>query len=182
MSRFIHFIKNYIVMKKLLILSTMLMGTMLVFGQDKSARPSPPAQTSATIASGATVTISYSQPSVKGRTIGNDIAPYDKVWRTGANEATVFEVTKDVTIDGKALPAGKYGLFTIPGKDQWVVIFNKTWEQWGSGKYKEADDALRVNVTPAKAASFTERMTFNVSKDGKVELVWGDVSVPFTVQ
>jgi hypothetical protein len=156
MSRFIHFIKNYIVMKKLLILSTMLMGTMLVFGQDKSARPSPPAQASATIASGATVTISYSQPSVKGRTIGNEIAPYDKVWRTGANEATVFEVSKDVTIE--------------------------TWEQWGSGKYKEADDALRVNVTPAKAANFSERMTFNVGKDGKVELVWGDVSVPFTVQ
>lgn len=170
-------------MKKLLFLSTMLLSATILFAQqDKAKRPSPPSKSSATITSGAVVTIDYSQPSVKGRTIGKDIAPYDKVWRTGANEATTFEVSKDVTIDGKALAAGKYGLFTIPGQDQWVVIFNKTARQWGSYDYKEADDVLRVTVKPVKAPAFSERMTFTVSENGQVNLLWGDVAVPFVVK
>jgi hypothetical protein len=127
------------------------------------------------------ITIDYSQPSVKGREIGKDIAPYGKVWRTGANEATVFEVSKDVKVEGKALPAGKYGLYSIPGKEEWVIIFNKTWKQWGTN-YTEADDALRVNVKPGKAPAFTERMTFNVDKSGKVSLLWGNEEVDFSVQ
>jgi hypothetical protein len=127
------------------------------------------------------ITIDYSQPSVKGREIGKDIAPYGKVWRTGANEATVFEVSKDVMVEGKALPAGKYGLYSIPGKEEWVIIFNKTWKQWGTN-YTEADDALRVNVKPGKAPAFTERMTFNVDKSGKVSLLWGNEEVDFSVQ
>lgn len=170
-------------MKKLLFLSTMLLSATILFAQqDKEKRPSPPAKASATIQSGATVTIDYSQPSVKGRTIGKEIAPYGEVWRTGANEATVFEVSKDVTIDGKALPAGKYGLFTIPGENEWVLIFNKTWQQWGAYKYKADDDALRVTVKPVKAPTASERMSFTVSENGQVNLLWGNVSVPFVVK
>ena len=167
-------------MKKLVFLSSMLLGVLGVFGQGQPA--SPPASVSETIKGGTVVTINYSQPALKGRTIGNGVAPFDKVWRTGANEATVFEVSKDVKVNGNALPAGKYGLFTIPGKDEWVVIFNKTWKQWGAFKYSDADDALRIKVKPAKAASASERMTFVVGKDGKVQLLWGDVSVPFEVK
>ena len=81
---------------------------------DKSKRPSPPAEASAKVG-GTMVTINYSQPSVKSRKIWGELVPYDKVWRTGANEATTFEVSTDVKIEGKTLPAGKYGLFTIPG-------------------------------------------------------------------
>ncbi|HVK49017.1 MAG TPA: DUF2911 domain-containing protein [Pseudobacter sp.] len=170
-------------MKKLLFLSTMLLSATILFAQqDKEKRPSPPAKATATIQSGAAVTIDYSQPSVKGRTIGKEIAPYGEVWRTGANEATVFEVSKDVTIDGKALPAGKYGLFTIPGENEWVLIFNKTWQQWGAYKYKADDDVLRVTVKPVKAPTASERMTFTVSENGQVNLLWGDVSVPFVVK
>jgi len=169
-------------MKKLLLLSVIALVTIGVRAQDdKSKRPSPPAKVSETTSKGTTISIDYSQPAVKGRTIGNDIAPYGKVWRTGANEATVFEVSKDVKVEGKSLPAGKYGLYSIPGKDEWVIIFNKTWKQWGTN-YKESDDALRVNVKPGKAPSFTERMTFTVDKSGKVSLMWGDVDVPFKVQ
>ena len=169
-------------MKKLLLLTAIALVAIGVQAQgDKSQRPSPPAKVSETISSGAVVTIDYSQPSVKGRTVGNDIAPYGKVWRTGANEATVFEVSKDVKVEGKSLPAGKYGLYSIPGKDEWVIIFNKTWKQWGTN-YKEADDALRVNVKPGKAPSFTERMTFTVDKSGKVSLLWGNEKVDFKVQ
>lgn len=169
-------------MKKLLLLSAIALVAIGVQAQgDKSQRPSPPAKVSETIASGAVVTIDYSQPSVKGRTIGTDIAPYGKVWRTGANEATVFEVSKDVKVEGKSLPAGKYGLYSIPGKEEWVIIFNKTWKQWGTN-YKEGDDALRINVKPGKAPAFTERMTFTVDKSGKVSLLWGNEAVAFQVK
>jgi len=151
---------------------------------DKSKRPSPPASVTQTIASGATVHIDYSQPSVKGRVIGSkDLEPRDgTVWRTGANEATVFEIDKDVKINGQSLPAGKYGLFSISGKDSWVIIFNKTWKQWGAYDYKESEDALRVNVKPAKAAAFSEKMTFVVDKNGTVNLFWGDIQVGFEVK
>jgi hypothetical protein len=170
-------------MKKLLLLSAIVLVAIGVRAQqgDKSQRPSPPAKVSETTSKGVTISIDYSQPAVKGRTIGNDIAPYGKVWRTGANEATVFEVNKDVKVEGKSLPAGKYGLYSIPGKDEWVIIFNKTWKQWGTN-YTESDDALRVNVKPGKAPAFTERMTFKVDKSGKVSLLWGNEEVDFKVQ
>jgi hypothetical protein len=168
-------------MKKLLLLTAMAITGMGVLAQtDKSKRPSPPAKVTETTSKGVALTIDYSQPAVKGREIGKDIAPYGKVWRTGANEATVFEVSKDVKINGKTLPAGKYGLYSIPGKDEWVIIFNKKWNQWGT-EYNEADDALRVNVKPTKAPQFTERMTFTIAKNGKVSLLWGDHEVDFTV-
>jgi hypothetical protein len=150
---------------------------------DKSKRPSPPALAKETLSNGTVVSIDYSQPSVKGRTIGKDLEPIDgQVWRTGANEATVFEVSKDVKVEGKPLAAGKYGLFTISGKDEWTIIFNKTWNQWGAFNYKDADDVLRVKVKPGKTKEFAEKMTFVVNKNGKVSLLWGNVQVDFTVQ
>jgi hypothetical protein len=170
-------------MKKLLLLSAIAWIATGAQGQDdKSKRPSPPAKVTETTSSGTVITIDYSQPAVKGREIGKDIAPYGKVWRTGANEATTFEVSKDVKVEGKSLPAGKYGLFSIPNKNEWVIIFNKTPQQWGAYKYAEGDDALRVNVKPTKAPQFTERMTFTVDKSGKVALLWGNEQVAFNVQ
>lgn len=151
--------------------------------EDKSKRPSPPAKVTKTIKSGATITIDYSQPSVKGRTIGKDLEPMDgKVWRTGANEATVFETNKAVKIGDGNLPAGKYALFTIPGDNGWTVIFNKTWNQWGAYDYKEADDALRVKATATSGNPSSEKMTFTIGDDGTVSLLWGDRVVKFTVQ
>jgi hypothetical protein len=149
--------------------------------EDKSKRPSPPAMTTATV-NGKKITIDYSQPSVKGRDTWKDLAPYGKVWRTGANEATTFDVDKDVTVEGKALPAGKYALFTIPGEKEWTIIFNKTAKQWGAFNYKQADDALRVTVPAKKAPSFTEKFTINASNNGTVDLMWADASVQFKVK
>ena len=149
--------------------------------QDKSKRASPPAIAKGTIKSGATITIDYSQPSLKGRAIGTELAPYGKVWRTGANEATSFEVDKDVKVEGKALAAGKYGLYSIPGEKEWTLIFNKKWNQPGT-TYDEAEDAVRVMVKPGKAATATEKMTFSVDKSGKVSLLWGNHVVPFNVK
>ncbi len=148
---------------------------------DKSKRPSPPAKVSEKTSGGTNITIDYSQPSAKGRTIGKEIAPYGQIWRTGANEATVFEIDKAAKIEGKALPAGKYGLYTIPGENEWTIIFNKTWNQWGTN-YKEADDALRVKVKPTKSKSPTEKMTFKIAKDGTVMLLWANTEVDFHVK
>jgi DUF2911 family protein len=170
-------------MKQLLI-SAVLFISIGACGQlDKSKRPSPPALAKETTSSGVTIIIDYSQPSVKGRTIGKDLEPMDgKVWRTGANEATVFEVNKNVKVEGKALAAGKYGLFTIVNGDEWTIIFNKTWDQTGAFNYKEADDALRVKVKGGKTKAFSEKMTFAINKSGKVSLMWGDRQVDFDVK
>ena len=170
-------------MKSVLLLAVALTSMLFACTQDdKSKRPSPPAQEKETLTSGAVVTIDHSQPSVKGRTIGKDLEPMPgKVWRTGANEATTFDVSKNVKVEGKDLPAGKYALFTIADGDEWTIIFNKTAKQWGAYDYKEADDALRVKVKPSKAAQFAEKMTFNVDKNGTVTLLWGDSKVDFKV-
>jgi len=166
---------------KQLLFSAVLFISVGVFGQNPP--PSPPAKVSETIDKGTVITINYSQPSVKGRTIGKDLEPMEgKVWRTGANKATVFEVSKDVKVEGKDLPAGKYGLFTlVNGEDIWF-IFNKTWDQWGAFGYKEADDALRVKVKGGKTKAFSEKMTFAIEKNGKVSLMWGDKQADFTVK
>lgn len=153
--------------------------------QDKSKRASPPVTVSETINGGATLTINYSQPSVKGRTIGKDLEPMPgKVWRAGANEATTFEASQDVRIDGKALPAGKYALFMIDNGSEWTVIFNKKWNTWGAydyGKNKD-EDALQLNVKAGKAPSFAEKLTYTIDKNGRVSLLWGDKQVAFTVK
>ncbi len=151
--------------------------------EDKTKRPSPPATVTQKITSGATITINYSQPSVKGRTLGKDIDPMEgKVWRTGANEATVFQTDKNLTIDGVSLPAGKYGLFTIWNGNNVTFIFNKKWEQWGAFNYKEEDDQLRIKATAVNGAPSTEKMTFTVSPEGQVTLLWGPKKASFMVK
>ncbi len=170
-------------MKKLLSLSFLLLllaGSVTLFAQDdKSKRPSPPATLNTTV-DGLNIMIDYSQPAVNGRTLGKDIAPYGKVWRTGANEATAFTINRDVKIEGQDLKAGKYTLFSIPGEDEWTLIFNRQTGQWGT-RYDEAQDALRVKVKPAKAPNFAERMTFS-HDNGAVALHWADTMVRFNVQ
>ena len=143
---------------------------------ERASRPSPPRQASATIGD-ASIVVDYSSPSVKGRQVWGGLVPYGQVWRTGANEATTFEVSSDIMVEGKLLPAGKYGLFTIPGENKWVVIFNKVWDQWGSTSYNEAEDALRVEVTPQNTEESTEMMSIDL-EDGRMILRWEKIAVP----
>ncbi len=151
--------------------------------EDKSTRPSPPAKVTEKIASGATITIDYSQPSIKGRTMGKDVEPMEgKVWRTGANEATVFQSDKAVTIDGNKLPAGKYGLFTVFNGSEVTVVFNKTWNQWGAFNYKIEEDELRIKTQATDVNPPTEKMTFTISPEGEVNLLWGNKKVSFGVK
>lgn len=150
---------------------------------DKSTRASLPAVVSQHLADSVNVIIDYSRPMVRGRVIGKDLEPMEgKVWRTGANEATVFQTNRDVTINGEKLPAGKYGFFTIFNGNEVTLIFNKTWDQWGAFNYKEADDQLRVKTKYTKAKPAAEEMTFTISPKGEVSLLWGDRKVNFQVK
>lgn len=124
------------------------------------------------------VEITYSRPFLKGREFGKDIVPYGKVWRTGANEATVFEVNQDVLIEGKLLPAGKYSLYTIPDEKETIVIFNKEWDQWGT-RYDESQDALRVTVPTFKSEESVEQFTIDLDNAGAACLVWGNTLFTF---
>lgn len=130
------------------------------------------------------VTITYSRPGVKNRLVWGGLVPYDKVWRTGANEATTIAFTDDVMINGQPLAKGTYSLHTIPGQNEWTLIFNKIANQWGSFSYDAAQDALRVKVKP-QAASMTEWMMFDVPDmamdRATFELRWEKLAVPFTV-
>ena len=117
--------------------------------QLKLPRISPDAKITQTV--GLTdLTVTYSRPGVKGRTVWGDLVPYDKEWRTGANNATTFTTTDEIMFGGQKLPAGKYGLATIPGKDEWTVIVNSQSETWGS-TYDATKDVLRVTAKPQPA-------------------------------
>jgi|SRR3954468_9330221 len=152
--------------------------------EDKTKRVSPPAQATATTTDDVTITIDYSAPNVKGREIWGPLVEFDKVWRTGANEATTFEVSKDVMIDGHKLAKGKYALFTIVPKEggDVTVIFNKEASQWGAFKYKEKEDALRFTVKSVKVQDSQEALQFQVAKSGKVDFAWEKLRFSFTVK
>ena len=130
------------------------------------------------------ITVTYSRPGVKGRQIWGALVPYDKVWRSGANEATTIAFSDDVTINGQPLPKGTYSLHTIPGKDEWTIVFNNTANQWGSFSYDPAKDALRVKAK-SQSAPFAEWLTFEfpqVSPDqATVAIHWENLAVPFMV-
>lgn len=176
--------------------------------QVRTPRPSQKASVMQTI--GVTdVTITYSRPGVKGRTIWGDppagttagtatlddarvrpkeapVVAYGRVWRTGANEATLFTVTDDVLINGQPLKAGSYSLHTIPGRDEWTVIFNSDPGQWGSFAYDEKKDVLRVKVKPQAAADVQEWLAFQIDpvaeNSARVNMRWEKLTVPFTVE
>jgi hypothetical protein len=179
--------------------------------QIKPIRPSPKASVMQTI--GVTdITITYSRPPVKGRTIfadppatmesrakgeatldnqnerkpGEPIVPYNHVWRAGANEATMFQVTDDVLINGQPLKAGTYSMHTVPGKDEWTIIFNNDAGQWGSFTYDDKKDALRVKAKPQTAADNQEWLLYSfdpvTDNSATVNLRWEKVRVPFTVE
>ena len=177
----------------------------------KPLRPSQKASVMQTV--GVTdITITYSRPPVKGRTIfadapatmearakgeatldnqnerkaGEPIVPYNHVWRAGANEATMFAVTDDVLINGQPLKGGTYSLHTIPGKEEWTIIFNSDAGQWGSFSYDDKKDVLRVKTKPQMASENQEWLeyTFDPVTDNSatVNIRWEKLRVPFTVE
>ena len=139
--------------------------------KDKMDRPSPPNITTAQVGR-AKVSIDYSQPSVKDREIWGDLVKYDKIWRTGANEANIFETSVPLLVASDTIPVGKFSLFTIPSTDKWTVIFNKIYDQWGVYDYKQSEDVARIEVSTYKVGELQEKMTFEVDNTGKVVFAW----------
>jgi hypothetical protein len=127
------------------------------------------------------ITIIYSRPNAKGRLIFGGINPYGQVWRTGANEATTINFSENVIFEGQKVPAGTYSLFTIPEKDEWTIILNKTVEQWGAYSYNKDMDFLRVTVKPQKLRTKTESFTIifqnNTTKSADMNLAWDQIMV-----
>ena len=149
--------------------------------EDKSKRKSPPAISSQKVGE-VMITIDYSQPSTNGRQIWGNVVKYNEVWRTGANEATTIAFDKDVVIDGRALAAGKYSLFSIPNDGgDWTIIFNTEAELWGAFKYNENKDALRIKVMPVKHKELVEQLQFTISEEGEVSMAWANLSFSFEV-
>jgi hypothetical protein len=130
------------------------------------------------------ITVNYHRPLVKGRKVWGGLVPYGQVWRAGANENTTVEFTDPVTIEGKSLPKGIYGLHMIPAENEWTVIFSRTSTAWGSFSYNQADDALRVTVKP-QAAEMKEALAYEIDSvtpdSAVVTLRWEKVAVPFKV-
>jgi len=151
---------------------------MSVSAQDK--KPASPAATAAGKINGANITIVYSSPFVKGRTIWGDLVPYGKVWRAGANAPTTFTTDKLLMVEGQSLPAGTYSIYIIPEKETATVIFGKD-VKMGASDYKDSQDQLRVNVKPKKSAQMNESIVYKVNNNN-VTLSWENLDIPISVK
>lgn len=134
--------------------------------QDKSKRPSPPAQAAWDLGGGKSVTIDYGSPRVKGRKIYGELVPFGQVWRTGANEATALVTPVDLTIGGTAVPAGSYTVFAIPNKDKWTLVISKKTGEWGTDYPGQANDLARVDMKVSTLPSPVENFTISFEKAG----------------
>jgi hypothetical protein len=142
------------IVKIILIIVVVLMITF--FGLKSFTKSKSPAETTKFDQNGLTIQVDYSRPYKKGREIFGKLLPYGQVWRTGANEATIFDVKQDIKIGDKTLKAGNYSLWTIPNVDKWTVILNSETGQWGTN-YDEKKDVLRVDVPVEKSAEIMEQ-------------------------
>lgn len=151
---------------------------------DKSQRPSPPGTAEVTL-KGKKITIDYSRPFLKGRHVGQELAPFDKVWRTGANEATSLTTEIDLNIGGASVPAGKYTLYTLPSEGTWKLIINKQTGQWGT-VYNQDQDLARVDMKKSQSPQPVEQFTISFDKknDSSADLVleWENLRLSVPVQ
>jgi len=172
-------------MKRILFLSAFALSVAMTADAQTLRTPAPsPTQTLRQDFGLSNVELSYSRPGMKGRKIFGDLVPYDKVWRTGANQATTITFGDDVTIGDKKVPAGKYGLLTIPGKDNWTVIITKQLDVTSPTAYQEAQEVVRVSAKPMalpfSVQSFTITFDNVTSTSMELGMLWDKtmVSVP----
>ena len=152
---------------------------------DKNKRPSPPAQAKCSLPDGKTITVDYSSPRAKGRKIFGELVPFNEVWRTGANEATTFVTTANLSVEGKDVPAGNYTLFTVPAQDKWTLIINKKTGEWGIPYKYQGDELARVPMQVSKTSAPVENFTINFDQSGggcTLQISWENTmaSVKFT--
>jgi hypothetical protein len=147
------------------------------------AKPKSPRLSAMAMIGGNHVHIDYGSPSVRGRQIWNGLVAYNQVWAAGAHKATSIDFSKDVMIQGKHLPKGKYGFFVIPDKKEWVLIISKTWDMHLADDYNAANDIIRINVAPKKNAALIESLTYEVIETdvntGNIKLSWEQLNVGF---
>jgi len=162
----------------------LLFAVMAVAQQDKSKRPSPPATADVTL-KGKKISIDYSRPSLKGRKVGQELAPYGKVWRTGANEATTFTTEADLNIGGTKVPAGKYTLYSLPSDGTWKLIISKQTGQWGT-EYHEDQDLARIDMKKSPLPQNVEQFTISFDKKSEsaaeLNLDWENTRVSVAVK
>lgn len=161
-------------MKKILLALVAVASIMTAQAQGiKTPAPSP-TQTIKQDFALSSIEVNYSRPNMKGRTVFGDLAPYGKLWRTGANAATKVTFGEDVTVGGVAVKAGTYVLYTVPNKDEWEVIFNKGLGNWGIDGYKKEEDVARFKVKPVALTSSVETFTIQL---GNVTPAMADIQV-----
>ncbi len=148
-----------------------------------AAKPKSPKMVAMAMVGDNHVHIDYGSPSVRGRAIWNGLVAYNQVWSSGAHKATWIDFSQDVMIQGKHIPKGKYGFFTIPNKKSWTLILSKTWDMHLADDYKQENDIIRMTVKPKKNKQITEALTYEViaknDKKGTVKLSWEFLSVAF---
>lgn len=168
-------LKQIVVVCTMLLVGLIALTTASHAQQDKSKRPSPPAKAECKFPDGKAITVDYSSPRAKGRKIYGGLVPYGKVWRAGANEATTFVTTADVTVGGKDVPAGSYTIFVVPNEDKWTLIISKKTGEWGIPYPGESDDLARVDMKVSSLPSSAENFTISFAHDGsecKMQLDW----------
>ena len=172
--------------RTLFIAALTLIGTILTAAQeDKSKRPSPPAQAQCKFSGGKTITVDYSSPRAKGRKIFGDLVPYGEVWRSGANEATTFVTDESLSAAKTNIPAGSYTIFTVPSADKWTLIINKHTGEWGIPYKYESEELARVPMSVSKTPAPVENFTISFDHTGggcTMRLSWENTqaSVEFT--
>jgi hypothetical protein len=162
----------------------LIVATLFADAQVKMPAPSPSGKVMQTV--GMTeVEVAYARPSMKGREIFGGLVPFDKMWRTGANASTKISFSSDVLIEGNELKAGTYALYTIPGKEEWTVIFHKNITHSGIGGYKADEDAFRFTVKPTNISNKVETFTIGFSNIGlgtaNIDLSWESTMVSFGI-
>lgn len=155
--------------KSLFVVFALLFVAAISFGQKAPASPNMTTESS-------NVSIKYAAPSKKGRDIFGGLVPYDKVWRTGANDATQITFKKDVTFGGASVKAGTYSLFTIPGEKEWTAILNSEAKQWGAYKYDAKKNVAEVKVKSMASKTEVEQMNITAS-DSQVIISWDKTMV-----
>ena len=172
-------------MKKILLSVALISATALAMAQVKMPAPSPTQKIKQDFGLGS-IEVSYSRPSVKGRKIFGGHEPYNELWRTGANGATILKLNEEVEIGGKMLDTGSYALYTIPNKDTWEVIVNKGITNWGADGYKESEDVVRFKVPAMKLPMLIETMTMqfaNITPQScELHIMWEKTAIAIPIK
>ncbi|WP_394993791.1 DUF2911 domain-containing protein [Emticicia sp.] len=181
-------------MKKLIIVALSLFLTNITFAQHENhqpkadstktvSKPKSPKMVAMGMVGDNHIHVDYGSPSVRGRAIWNGLVANNQVWSTGAHKATWIDFSQDVMIEGKHIPKGKYGFFTIPNKKTWTLILSKTWDMHLADEYKQENDVIRIIVKPKKSKQIVEALTYEVipftTKKGEIKMSWEYLSVAF---